>query len=86
MEGMRPQSMASVVAALQAIGFVSGTPDPEDGRQTILSLTDACRNRIQKGRAARQDWLSRTIATRLTAQEQDRLAAAVELLARLTDE
>jgi DNA-binding MarR family transcriptional regulator len=86
MEGMRPQSMAAVVAALQAAELVRGVPDPQDKRQTLLSLTDACRKRIQKGRAARQDWLSRTIAERLSAQEQDRLAAAVILLARLTDE
>jgi len=85
-EGMRPQSMASVVAALEAAGLVSGAPDPKDGRQTLLSLTDACREWVQKGRAARQDWLSRTIAARLTAREQNDLAAAVELLKRLIDD
>lgn len=85
-EGMRPQSMASVVAALEAAGLVSGAPDPKDGRQTLLALTDACRKWVQEGRAARQDWLSRTIAARLTAQEQDDLAAAVELVKRLIDD
>lgn len=85
-EGMRPQSMAAVVSALEAAGLVSGAPDPTDGRQTLLSLTDACRKWLQEGRAARQDWLTRTIAARLTAQEQDQLAAAVGLLARLIDD
>jgi DNA-binding MarR family transcriptional regulator len=85
-EGMRPQSMASVVAVLEAAGLVSGAPDPNDGRQTLLSLTDACRKWVQEGRAARQDWLSRTITARLTAQEQNDLAAAVELLSRLVDD
>lgn len=85
-EGMRPQSMASVIAALETAGLVSGAPDPDDGRQTLLSLTDACRKWAQEGRAARQDWLSRTIAAQLTWQEQDHLAAAVELLARLIED
>jgi DNA-binding MarR family transcriptional regulator len=85
-EGMRPQSMAAVVAALEAAGLVSGAPDPKDGRQTLLSLTDACRKWVQEGRAARQDWLSRTIAARLTIQEQDQVAAAVALLARLIED
>lgn len=85
-EGMRPQSMAPVIAALETAGLVSGAPDPNDGRQTLLSLTDTCRTWVQEGRAARQDWLSRTIAARLTAQEQDDLAAAVELLKRLVDD
>lgn len=85
-EGMRPQSMAAVVAALEAAGFVSGAPDPKDGRQTLLSLTDDCRKWVREGRAARQDWLSRTIAARLTSQEQDHLAAAIALLARLIED
>ena len=82
-EGMRPQSMAPVIAALEGAGLVSGAPDPTDGRQTLLSLTSTCRRQLQKGRAARQDWLSRTIQERLSAREQESLAAAVELLKRL---
>jgi DNA-binding MarR family transcriptional regulator len=85
-EGMRPQSMSSAIAALEAAGLVTGVPDPDDGRQTIMSLTDACRERIQTGRAARQDWLSRTITARLSSREQDELAAAVGLLKRLIDD
>ncbi|QPF84579.1 MarR family transcriptional regulator [Bradyrhizobium genosp. L] len=85
-EAMRPQSMSSAISALEAAGLVSGAPDPDDGRQTIMSLTDACRERIRAGRAAKQDFLSRTIAARLSPQEQDELAAAVRLLKRLTDD
>jgi DNA-binding MarR family transcriptional regulator len=85
-EGMRPQSMGSAVAVLEAAGFVSGAPDPNDGRQTILSLTDTCREWIREGRAARQDWLFRTIRARLSPQEQKDLAANIELLKRLADD
>ncbi|HEY4031198.1 MAG TPA: MarR family transcriptional regulator [Caulobacteraceae bacterium] len=85
-EGMRPQSMAAVVAALEGQGLLNGTPDPTDGRQTLLSLTDDCRRRLVEGRAARQDWLSRTVQARLSADEQDRLAEAVGLLRRLVDD
>lgn len=85
-EGMRPQSMSASIAALETAGLVRGTPDPDDGRQTIMSLTDACRERLRTGRAARQDWLSRTIAARLSPHEQQELAAAVRLLKRLADD
>ena len=84
-EGMRPQSMGATIAPLEAAGFMSGAPDPNDGRQTILSLTESCREWIREGRAARQDWLFRTIQARLSAQEQEDLVAAVELLKRLID-
>jgi DNA-binding MarR family transcriptional regulator len=85
-EGMRPQSMGTIVAALEAAGLVQGKPDPNDGRQTILSLTEACRELVMKKRAARQDWLVRTIAARLSPHELDTVADAVALLNRLIDE
>ena len=43
-EAMRPQSMGANVAALEAAGLVRGAPDPNDGRQTLWSLTPACRD------------------------------------------
>lgn len=84
-EGMRPQSMASVIAALEAAGLISGAPDPADGRQTLLSLTERCRTWIREGRAARQDWLSRAIEAQLSPQDQQDLLATVELLKRLAE-
>ena len=83
LEGMRPQSMGTVVAHLQATGLVSGAPDPTDGRQTLLSLTDACRKWVEEGRAAHQDWLTRSLQARLSPDEQESLAEAIELLKRL---
>lgn len=85
-EGMRPQSMASVIAALQNAGLVSGTPDPTDGRQTLLSLTEGCRKWIAEGRAARKDWLTRTLEARLSQQEREEVAMALALLKRLVED
>jgi len=85
-EGMRPQSMATVIDALETAGLVSGAQDPNDGRQTLMSLSKSCQKLIQDGRAARQDWLTRTIQAKLSAQEQEKLAAAIELLARLVED
>ena len=76
-EGMRQQSMGPLIAALEGAGLVSGAPDPNDGRQTLLSLTDACRKWAQEKRAAKQDWLTRTIQAQLSPREQDELAASV---------
>jgi DNA-binding MarR family transcriptional regulator len=84
-EGVRPQSIGATVAVLETAGLVSGVPDPTDGRQTIWSLTAACRERVKTGRAAREDWLLRAIRTRLAPAEQERLAGSVELLKRLVD-
>jgi DNA-binding MarR family transcriptional regulator len=85
-EGMRPQSMSAIVAPLQEFGLVSGTPDPSDGRQTLMSLTPKCLTWLQEGRAARQDWLTATISQKLSVHEQQQLQAALELLTRLVED
>lgn len=86
LEGVRSQSMGATVAGLQALGMITGSPDIEDGRQTILSLTPACRELLRSGRAARHDWLLHAIKAKLTAQEQAQLACAMPLLQRLVDD
>ena len=82
-EGMRPQSMSAVVTSLQEAGLVSGAPAPSDGRQTLMSLTPKYLKWLQQGRAARQDWLTTAISQKLSAHEQEKLQAALELLDRL---
>jgi DNA-binding MarR family transcriptional regulator len=82
-EGMRSQSMGTIISALEVAGLVSGSPDPDDGRQTLLQVTDHCRNWLNQGRAARQDWLERTIEARLSLAEREQLADAIPLLQRL---
>jgi DNA-binding MarR family transcriptional regulator len=84
-EGVRSQSMGATVAALQEAGLVEGVPDPSDGRQIMLSLTEAARGLIKANRAAREDWLSQAIRSHLTAAEQQELAGAVGLLRRIVD-
>lgn len=84
-EGMRPQSMAATVQALLEAQMVAGSPDPSDKRQTIVSLTDSCRAWMKQSRAAREDWLARTIESRLAPQEVLQLQQAMLLLQRLAD-
>ncbi len=85
-EGMRPQSMGAIIAALEGAGLVCGGTDPNDGRRAPLSLTDTCRKWAEDGRATRQDWLTRALRTHLSPEEQDKLAEAVALLKRIVDE
>jgi DNA-binding MarR family transcriptional regulator len=84
-ESMRPQSMGAIIAVLLEAGYVEGSPDPSDGRQTIISLTEHFRAWVGTARAARRDWLLHALQARLTVQEQRQLASAVELLKRLLD-
>jgi DNA-binding MarR family transcriptional regulator len=85
LNGVRPQSMGATVSVLEIAGLINRAPDPTDGRQSVLSLTDACRDAIRAGRAAREDWLYRSIESNLTAVEQKKLAEAIAILQRLAD-
>ena len=85
-QGVRPQSMGETLQALKAAGQVSGAPDPADGRQTLLSLTQTFRTQLKASREAKEDWLFRAISKKFTAAEQEQLAAAVTLLKRLVED
>ena len=81
--GMRPQSMAKIVRALEDAGLVAGRPDPADGRKTVLDLTDAARDEFRTGRRAKEDWLTRAIEAEFDDAEIEQLAVAVTLLERI---
>ena len=58
-ERIRPQSMATILKGLEAVGLVARTADLTDGRRQIVSLTSAGRERAQGARAMRDQWLAR---------------------------
>lgn len=84
-EHMRPQSMAEVVAELQADGLVDRTPDPDDRRQLLVGLTQEGHDFIRRERRRREDWLTQAIAEELSPREQALLEQAVGLLRRLAE-
>ncbi len=84
-ERVRPQSVASTVAALEQAGMISRRPDPDDGRRVVLELTPAGRDALAADRRRREGWLADAIARDLTADERRVLAEAAGLLRRLAD-
>ncbi|MFI5753651.1 MarR family winged helix-turn-helix transcriptional regulator [Streptomyces sp. NPDC051569] len=84
-EYVRPQSMRLTLAALEEQGLVERAPDPGDGRQSVVSVTDTGRTVLAGVRAAKRDWLSGAIAGELDAAERRTVAEAAALLARLVE-
>lgn len=82
-EGVRPQSIATALEALQGRGLVVRRPDPEDGRRQLVELTDAGRNGEMAHAAVRTEWLARRIDSRLSPSERRVLADASALLERI---
>ena len=84
-ERVRPQSMASTVAALLAAGLVSRAPDPGDRRRVLIALTSAGREALAVDRRRREGWLADAIRGDLSPKEQRALADAAVLLARIAE-
>ncbi|WP_232246775.1 MarR family winged helix-turn-helix transcriptional regulator [Kitasatospora mediocidica] len=83
-EGIRPQSMGSIVATLLERGLVAREPDPSDGRRVVLSLTESGREGLRGAREERARRLTEAIDAELTPAEQQQLAAAIPLLERIS--
>ncbi len=84
-ERVRPQSMATIVAALEQRGLIARTPDPQDGRRQVVSLTAAGRRRAESDRQVREEWLARAIQERYSERERRTILDALSLLERLTE-
>lgn len=82
-ERISPQSMGSILISLEALGLVSRTPDPADGRSLVISLTEAGLQTVQGARRQREERLARALADHFTIEEQQALIAALPLLERL---
>lgn len=85
-EGVRPQSMAATLAALDQHGLIRRSPDPEDGRRQLVTLTEAGRARIEDNRQVREEWLARAFEDRYTEQERRTILDALALLERLSEQ
>ena len=85
-ERVRPQSMATIVAALDQRGLIERRPDPEDGRRQVVSLTDAGRERAESDRQVREEWLARAMQERYSERERRIILDALSLLERLTEQ
>jgi DNA-binding MarR family transcriptional regulator len=77
--------MATIVAALEQRGLIERTPDPEDGRRQVVSLTKAGGEHAESYRQVREEWLARAMQERYSERERRIILDALSLLERLTE-
>ena len=83
-ERVRPQSVATTLAALDQRGLIERRPDPGDGRRQVVSLSDAGREFFDDRRRAGEEWLARALQDHYTEAERHTVIEAMALLERLT--
>jgi DNA-binding MarR family transcriptional regulator len=81
-EGIRPQSMSAVIAALEDRGLIERRAHPSDGRQVNIALTERGATVRSSTMDLKRAWLSQATA-RLEEGERQVLAQAAEILKRL---
>ena len=84
-ERVQPPTMTKVLAKLEERGLIQRTPHPTDGRQVLLSATDAGRAVLLEQRRVKAEWLTRRLAG-LPAEDRETLARAAEILDRIARE
>jgi DNA-binding MarR family transcriptional regulator len=84
-EGVKPPSATRVLAGLEAIGLITRTADPQDGRQVLLAASPEGQERLNADLRARDAWLARRIES-LSDAERRRLQDALGVLQQLAEQ
>jgi DNA-binding MarR family transcriptional regulator len=82
-EHVSQQAIAQSLAGLRSAGLVSATPDPSDGRKSLLDATRAGGDLVRSIVRSRDAWLVRAIEGTTSAEERGDVDRAIELLERL---
>lgn len=84
-ERVRPPSMTRIVNSLVKSGHVIRQAHPDDGRQTVIQLTEHAHAELAADRDRRNEWLANRLRD-LTVTERKALERAIPLLHRLASE
>ena len=84
-EAVSHQAIGAILTVLDTRGFIERSPDPNDGRRQLISLTPAGVARAENTTSAREEWLARALQDRLTEGERRAVRHAMALLDRLAE-
>jgi DNA-binding MarR family transcriptional regulator len=83
-ESMKPQSMATTIAALEEMGLVERKAHPTDGRQVNVVLTAKGASLRKSAKDAKTSWLAQAIS-QLDEPDRETLFKAGEIIKRLAE-
>ncbi|HET6274657.1 MAG TPA: MarR family transcriptional regulator [Candidatus Cybelea sp.] len=82
-ERISAQSLGATLSALESRSLVARRADPEDGRQSVVSITETGRSTLRSRRSGRAAQLAKALAGNFTPEELQALRDAAPLLERL---
>jgi DNA-binding MarR family transcriptional regulator len=84
-ERVQRPTATKILARLEAPGLVVRTPDPQDRRSSLVSVTPAGQALLDELRTRKDAYLARRLRT-LSAEDRATLRRATEILERMLDE
>jgi DNA-binding MarR family transcriptional regulator len=85
LERVRPQAMASTLAALEDRGLVRREPDAADGRRSVMTATEAGRKVLSDRRSESVRRIATVLDEEFTPPERRELLAVLPLFDRLAE-
>lgn len=83
-ERVKRPTMTRTLGCLEREGLVDRTPDPADGRSSLVTINAAGRDRLRRLRGRKNAYLARRMRG-LSAEEVETLGRAVEILDRMRE-
>jgi DNA-binding MarR family transcriptional regulator len=84
-ERVQPQSLTRTLAALESGQLISRRPDPDDGRRSLLVMTESGAAALRSEMTERDVWLAAAMSSSLTSTEIELLRLAAPLLEQLAE-
>ncbi|MBS1886355.1 MAG: MarR family transcriptional regulator [Actinobacteria bacterium] len=84
-ERVKRPTMTRTLACLEREGLIERTPDPADGRSSLVAVNEAGREHLARLRRRKSAYLARRLR-KLDPAEVETLARAAELLERIRED
>jgi DNA-binding MarR family transcriptional regulator len=84
-ERLQPQSLTRALRVLEGRKFIARIVDDADRRRSTITITPSGIEVLRRYALGRESWLSRAIASTLSAAERDVLRIAAALMEQLAD-
>jgi DNA-binding MarR family transcriptional regulator len=84
-ERVQRPTATRLLARLEEPGYVTRTPDPSDGRSSLVTLTPAGHALLEESRSRKDAYLARRLRT-LSSDDRATLRRAADILERMLDE
>ena len=85
LERVKRPSMTRTLGCLERDGLIERTPDPADGRSSLVAINEAGREQMARLRRRKSAYLARRLR-KLDPEELETLTHAAELLERMREE